>query len=151
MNEFYTKYNRGKRPSICFQNPTKTEQHHKNDCDINTILNRCARGLTASVTPIREGFYADVTSAPSSFQELHQRVADGKEYFDTLPAELRERFNNAPSNFFDWVGDPANEEEAVSLGILPKKTAPIEPDPALHPPINTEKVEKETTDEVVKS
>lgn len=118
--EFFTKYRRGVNPSVRFTHPTLTEQHHKDDCDINKILDRYARvgaGALEGVA-IRNGQYLDVTGAPMSAHEMYTRTAEMRQNFELLPAKTREFFRNSPENMYDWLADPANADQAVEMGLL---------------------------------
>lgn len=67
--------------------------------DINLLMKRFALG-DASAINVREGIYADVTKMPSTYAELFDKAEDCSEYFDALPAELKQMFDNSYTQFF---------------------------------------------------
>ena len=93
-----------------------TEQHHKDDCDIHTILRRF---VATGVLPVLDSspVYGDFSNV-QSYQEAQNLIARIGRYFESLPANLRARFNNSRAQFVDFVNDPANKEEGIRLGIF---------------------------------
>lgn len=67
--------------------------------DINILMERFALGETEAIH-IKEGFYADVTGMPKTYAELFQRYEDSKKFFEELPADLKEMFNNSYTEFW---------------------------------------------------
>lgn len=67
--------------------------------DINILMERFALGET-DVINIRDGFYADVTGMPKTYAELFQRAEDAHRFFDELPTDLKEMFNNSYTEFW---------------------------------------------------
>lgn len=85
--------------------------------DINHILDRFVRtGILESVSRT-QGSYGDFSDI-TDFHSALLQVEHAKESFMTLPATLRERFENDPGRFLDFVSNPANEAEMASLGLL---------------------------------
>lgn len=93
---------------------TKTEQFHKKEVNINTILSKAFTGL---VEQKRGGMYGDFTNVPS-YHEAKTRVADAISDFALLPSVLRKRFDNDPAKAIEFVTDPQNLEEAINLGMV---------------------------------
>ncbi len=97
----------------------RTKQSFRDECDINAIMQRAARGGTISHLAKFEGMYADFSDY--DFGEHMQKLTRGREVFDDLPAELRQEFGQSPQAFFDYVNDPKNIEElAKKLPALAK-------------------------------
>lgn len=108
----------------------RTKQAMKDECDVNKILARFQRTGVLDFVETRQAQYGDVTGI--EFRESMQKVAEATEMFDALPAKVRKHFDHDPAAFLDFVSDPANEEEAIKLGLL--EAAKDEPDPAKLPP-----------------
>lgn len=99
-----------------FTEPSMTQQHFKEDCDINNIIARFTKtGLLPQIDAQFE--YADV-SDHQTFEESMNLVARTKEAFMELPAYLRKRFDNDPAAMLAFIDDPANTDEAVKLGLI---------------------------------
>lgn len=97
---------------------SRTKQSFKDDTNINNIMARFrSTGLVDYVNKFSPQ-YGDVTGI--DFFSSMQTVAKGREMFDELPANIRNRFNNNPELFLDFVDDPQNEAEMVRLGLLVK-------------------------------
>lgn len=119
--------------------PTRTQQHFKEETDINTIVERF--GLTGELpndVPVpQSGDFTEVVD----YQTALNLVIAGRDAFEAMPANVRNRFGNNPATFMEFVHDPANAEEARKLGLLipqAEKPSPIEvrviPDPAAGSP-----------------
>lgn len=109
---------------------SRTEQHHKNECDINKIM---ARSLKSGMLPTRgeAGFYGDFTDV-EDYQTAVNRVIEAENAFMSLPSSIRKRFGNNPAELLDFMSDENNLDEAVKLGIIPvieKEIEPVTPEP----------------------
>lgn len=115
-----------------------TEQHHVASCDIHNILARYEKTGIIEHLAKSQAFYADVSNVPS-FQEAMNQVAMVKSVFDTLPAKVRDAFDNDPQKYLEWAQDPEtiaqmeiSEREAVAAveatykepATLPEGTPP---------------------------
>ncbi len=89
----------------------RTKQCHKDECDINKIMARFAQTGTISHVNKYEGVYADF--ADFDFVEQTNKLTQGREVFDALPAEVRREFNQSPAAFFNFVNDPANKDDLL--------------------------------------
>ena len=67
--------------------------------DINILMQRFALGET-DVINVREGFYGDVSKMPSNYAELFAMDQEAKNYFEELPTDLKEMFDNDYKVFF---------------------------------------------------
>lgn len=74
-------------------------QSHKDSTDINLLIQRFTAGDESALSRA-QGFYADVSGMPKTFQEVLNAVLGGERAFDSLPAEVKQRFNN---NFAEWL------------------------------------------------
>lgn len=100
------------------QGEPRTEQSHKSECDIRNIVRRYKEaGQPFPSGPTED---VDLTSAPSFF-EAQLTVARGMSMFHTQPAAIRDRFRNDPNAFLAFFADPANQDEAVKLGLAKRK------------------------------
>ena len=97
---------------------SKTEQSHKDSCDINLIvagaLHNPAQLLDKSLKP---DVFADF-SETLSFSEMANKVCEAKSAFEDLSSDVRSRFKNDPSNLIDFVMDVDNALEAHEMGLL---------------------------------
>lgn len=109
----------------------RTHQSFKDECDINSVMERhrltgIARGSAGRPQ------YGDFSNL-GDYQQALDLVAKADQLFGELPAKVRGRFNNNPDLFVQFCDDPENAEEAVKLGIAappPKpEIVPAEPVP----------------------
>lgn len=102
------------------------EQHHKAECDINQIIKKHAGNIQAIVGNFQaaEMRFDDVTG--NDFQEAMNKVNRARDEFLKLPVKVRRKFNNSPAEFLDFVQNPANVDEMISLGLA-VKPKPVEP------------------------
>lgn len=96
--------------------PGKTEQAHKQQCDMNYILrDYYASGMIKHAAKY-EGKYDDVPAI--DFHQAMVLVANAKQMFSELPSNLRNRFNNDPGQFMEFTRNPDNQQEMINLGII---------------------------------
>lgn len=96
--------------------PSKTRQGFKDECDINVIMARYqATGVIDFVTQ-HAPQYADVSGV--DFQQAAETVAKARSMFADLPADLRARFSNDPGQFLSFINDDKNRAEAETLGLV---------------------------------
>lgn len=74
-------------------------QSHRDSVDIHVILKRFAAGETDVLSQV-QGFYADAADMPSTYAEVLNAVIHGESVFDSLPAEVKQRFGNS---FSQWL------------------------------------------------
>lgn len=111
------------RHPLRFVGPGLTKQAEAQSCDINHIMARWQK--TGVLEHVRQaaGNYGDFTSAVDYHNALNQILA-AESAFDSLPSSMRDRFRNSPAEFLNFVNDPENADEMVSLGL---RMAPKEP------------------------
>lgn len=95
--------------------PSKTDQSMKDECDVNEILRKYMKTGQINL-PNQHGQYLDV----SDIQDLHlalTQVNEATQAFDQLPPEIRRRFGNSLTELVSFLDDPQNNEEAIKLGL----------------------------------
>jgi len=130
MLPFYSAYSPKKRVQLTCTTKGRTKQAFKAECDINTIISRFLKTGIMDFTAQHQARYGDCTAA--DYQAAMFKVAGAKSLFAALPAALRNRFENEPAKFLDFVQDEDNREEAMALGLL-KPVEPSEPPPGSPP------------------
>lgn len=117
---------------LVFDAPSVTQQSHADDSDINVLVRRF--GLTGEMpSPRAIAEYGDFSQV-TDFQTAMQALRASQEAFDALPADLRDRFRNDPARLIEFIGEDANYDEAVRLGLVPP-SAPEAP-PVVDPPVS---------------
>lgn len=102
---------------------TRTHQEFKEECDINTIIDRF--GIGNEFTPPDKWIESiDLIDAPNDYQSVMNQINAAKEQFMSIPAKVRAQFDNDPGQFMAFVADPANVDEMVRLGLANVVPAP---------------------------
>lgn len=99
---------------------TLAQQHMRDECDINQMVKRYA--ATGMPPPPSEWPTDADFDEIFDFQSAMNVIAKGREAFNQLPSAARERFQNNPALFLEFVGDHNNLAEAESLGLVPRGT-----------------------------
>jgi phage internal scaffolding protein len=100
---------------VC-EEPTRAQQHHKDECDINVILERFGKTGQLPVNAI-SGTYGDFSGVHDYHTALNTLIAAESE-FDGLPAKIRARFDNEPAKLIEFLNDPKNKDQAIELGLV---------------------------------
>lgn len=100
------------------EDATLTQQHFKDECDINNILRQFnVTGLLPESTLSPR--YGDFTGITDYHSALNQVIA-AEDEFMRLPANIRSRFDNDPANLIDFLEKSENKDEAIKLGLINK-------------------------------
>lgn len=121
MCMFRTRYAKDvKAPShgIEFVQPSQAIQSEKEGTTIDYYLRKYAStGVLGDPESAMNMQFGDFTDAPD-FETAQNRVVQASQYFDNLPAKLRERFGNDVREMMAFLSKEENHEEAVKLGLL---------------------------------
>lgn len=128
----------------------RTKQEFKDQCDVNKIWAQYVKTGRLDLLNKAQGFYADLSTMPQSYQESLNLVIKARETFDSLPADIRNLFGNDvqaflevadrdPDALFDVLkplqsldADPATIVAAVSEHIAARPPEVV-PDPLPQP------------------
>ena len=104
-------------------NPTMTQQHFKDECDINHIMARYEQtGLLIDPLTARSGgspIFDDFSDIPD-LMTAQNKLIEAQQMFEQLPSRIRKDFDNDPVKFVEFCQDSANEDKLRDYGILPK-------------------------------
>lgn len=98
------------------------EQSHKDSCDINFIMKKYEQ--TGQLHHVMEAMPNFGDFDPITYQEAKNATIAAEDAFMSLPAKLRQRFDNDPGKFLEFTDDPANAEELINLGLATAKPVP---------------------------
>lgn len=79
-------------------------QSHKDSCDIHILLARYANGDEMALSKV-QGVYGDFTQMPKTYAELLNTVIAGENLFNSLPKEVREKFDHSLEKFMIAMDD----------------------------------------------
>lgn len=127
----------GDEDSIMCMDPSRTQQHFRDEVDINTLVERFK--LTGEMPQLEQLPSFQDFQGIFDYQTAMNAVVAARETFQSLPAKLRARFHNQPQEFIEFFDDPENRPEAEKLGLVDKpapkpaessSTDPDKPKPA---------------------
>lgn len=91
-------------------------QSHKEECDINLLMARYAAG---DMSVINHGaVYADISEIPTTMVEMVNFINGQKEKYNSLPAEIKEKFENS---FERWAAGAGTEDWLNKMGLNEKR------------------------------
>lgn len=125
-----------KRVATKNDEPSKTDQSFKDEVNVNNIISKFNKTGQISHLAKKQGIYADLSEIQDLLTSRIQ-VQKAQEAFDSLPAEIRRRFGNSPVELVNFLQDPANDQEAVKLGLkqyesIPQYQRPVQNDDDLN-------------------
>lgn len=114
------------RVSISFGDVSRAVQSEQKNCDINYVMQRYRNDGIILHLNHRTPTYGDFSAAPD-FQTARNLVIEAEQSFLALPSHIRNRFQNDPGQFLDFMHDPANKDEIARMGLSRPETASTEP------------------------
>jgi len=99
------------------------QQHYKEECDINTILEKFNITGLLPENPLSPR-YGDFTGI-GDYHTAMNRVFAAQDEFEALPAQIRARFGNDPAQLIEFLENSDNRPEAEELGLVEKATAEV--------------------------
>jgi len=108
---------------LACEEPSLAQQHFKDECDINMILEKFNVTGLLPQSPISPQ-YGDFTGIGDYHTALN-RVIAAQDEFDGLPAQIRARFENDPAKLIEFLEDENNRPEAEKLGLVAKAAAEV--------------------------
>lgn len=79
-------------------------QAARDSVDIHKILERYRAGDTDALNRVT-GMYLDTVNMPKTIGELFDAVSNAQQVFDSMPIEIRNKYNNNPAAFYKAYGD----------------------------------------------
>lgn len=104
------------------EDATLTQQHFKDETDINNILRQFNITGLLPETPLSPR-YGDFTGISDYHSALNQVIA-AEDEFMALPAQIRSRFDNDPAKLIDFLDNVENKTEAINLGLINSEELP---------------------------
>lgn len=128
--EIRSRYNPGTRDGWQSTVPSMTQQQFRDEADINYIISMYD---STGVMPTYHGdgqpaqpMFGDFAELPDNAQDVYNQMLAAKADFDSLPLDVRKRFDYDPAAFLAFADDPNNADELVAMGLA-TKTAIQEP------------------------
>lgn len=103
---------------------------HASTCDMAYILSRLNVG-DVSVLNNKEGAYGDFTVFPKTYAEMLQLVQSGEAAFESLPLDVRSKFDNNINKWFSQIG---TDDWCEKMNVQ-KPSFPVDVRPDLRPDV----------------
>lgn len=97
-------------------------QSYRDEVDPMSIMARYAAGDTTVMA--NPGWYIDTSKLPANYIEWRNLMNEQKEKFETLPLEIRNKFNNS---FDQWAATAGEESWMKAMGFEKQQNAQAEP------------------------
>ena len=112
-------YGPRKRVTRNIKTETQTVQYFRDQVDVNNIVDRHGTVNSSRIWATTDApQYIDCTEIPD-YQAAQNAVIQANNAFHSLPAKVRQRFNNDPHQFVIFGSDPANIEFMREMGLAP--------------------------------
>jgi phage internal scaffolding protein len=121
---------------VACEEPSLAQQHYRDECDINNILRQFNVTGLLPESPLSPR-YGDFTGI-KDYQSALNAVIEAEDGFMALPADIRSRFMNDPTNLIDFLANDANRAEAEKLGLVDPKIVPTEQKTEVKPEVKGE-------------
>ena len=110
-----------------FTEESMTQQHFKDECDINNIMKRYQETgvLIDPMTGARREPIFGEFDFEFDLRDAMDRINEAYERFNQLPSRVRERFDNSPAKLLEFLRDEDNYDEAVELGLVEPRPEPV--------------------------
>lgn len=106
--------------------PSMTQQHFKDDCDINVLYKRFVKAN--GIDPLAVGPHYEIdlkapvydVSDVNGLQGMFDKADEATEVFMQLPPEVREKFENNPARLRDAIESYKEPKDLEKYGIFMK-------------------------------
>ena len=106
------------------QDPSLAQQHMKDECDINVLVERFGITGTMPVAPL-EASYGDF-SGVGDYHTALNKIKAADQAFMALPAKIRAKFDHDPNALLNYLQNEENRDEAIQIGLIDGKPV-VEP------------------------
>lgn len=107
-----------------YENTDEIIQSFAESCDLNVIIQRYLNG-EVDVLEKHKGFFGDASKFPKTYAEVLQMQIDSKNLFESLPKDIRYKFDNDPNKFFVSAGSKEWYDILEPLMNKPYDNGPI--------------------------
>lgn len=104
-------------------------QSHRDSCDIYVLLNRYQNGDFEALSRV-QGTYGDFTQMPKTFAEVLNAMIAGEQMFNSLPLEVRQKFDFSLEKFMLGMDNMPDWLEKVGISSQSQEEPPEVRDPA---------------------
>lgn len=122
---FISAYGDKLKSRISIEGESLTQQCFKEQCDINHMVKRAIKtGMMSGNVNNAEPMFGEFENI--DFLDAQMVVIRANNAFNSQPAHIRNKFDNDPNKFIEFLQNDENYEEAVKLGLASKRQEEIE-------------------------
>ena len=121
---------------LACQDPSLAQQHMKDECDINVLVERFGVTGQLPTTPL-EPSYGDF-SGVSDYHTALNAIKAADDAFMALPAKIRAKFDHDPNALLNFLQNEENRDEAIQIGLIDGK-------PVVEPVVSVVETPKESS------
>lgn len=125
-----------RKHSITFTQPTRAQQHQKDEVDINQIMARYVKTGVIDHVAQYKGQYTE--NRETDYHSAMNLITRADQMFLDLPSQVREKFSNDPGKFLEFVENPDNHSKLTEMGLttsqpITKPDTEVSPSPTPSP------------------
>ena len=98
-------------------------QSYAEECDINVIVSKFLNG-DDSVLHKTVGQFGDFRDCPTTYAEMFDRVLACEKIFNTMPVDIREKFDNSYEKFWSSYGSKYFDDVFSEYNVKTATTSP---------------------------
>ena len=115
--------------TVSYTHDGRTEQCHKDECDIHRIVDRAMKeGIIDHLGEYR-GTYGDDYLGVPDYQTAANLITNTESLFNSLPSKVRNQFQNNAASFISFMRDEKNRDAITELGLDTSHLPPLPADP----------------------
>lgn len=118
IEEYQLKYDKESGSEILvkigIRNTQEEIQSFRESCNITNIIERFVNGEVDILNQV-DGVYGDFTNTPTSFAEYFNKVKEAEKIFESLPDEIKDKFDNSAEKFFLEFGTSSFNDKVSEL------------------------------------
>lgn len=111
----------------------RVKQEPAYGCSLTNLVNKYT-AAGGKMSDLANSYLANLSklqfedsSSGTTFHQMQNLIVSGKQAFDSLPSDIREKFRNRYEDFIAWYDDPKNNDEKLKLGLLKKIEPKVDP------------------------
>mgnify|MGYP000524301856 CR=1 FL=1 len=112
-----------RRVKFFTEGETRTRQEFAKECDINEIMKKYKKGELVQHVKEYGGRYGEFVAI--DFKQAMDTVAEAQSMFETIPSNIRSKFDNDPGQFLKFATDAKNADEMREMGLVPPPDVPV--------------------------
>ena len=124
--KFRTAYSPNVRVGFATIGESKTDPIFAEELKIQNMIKKYDSTNLLELVSNKTPQYVDLSDV-TDLQSAMSKIQEAQETFMEVPATIRERFQNNPQSFYNFVNDKNNLDELVNMGLATKPNGEVPP------------------------